>query len=78
MGTSTRVPGPRAGAGPWRAAHRRLRDWQRVATHIQDDASAHEAAGIRSDWSDSGRRLEAAFGAAAELREIVPEHGPRL
>jgi len=73
MGTSTRVPGPRAGAGPWRAAHRRLRDWQRVATHIQDDASAHEAAGavataylaaLAADLRDD----PGAFGLAAALR----------
>jgi hypothetical protein len=30
VGTSTRIPGPRADAGPWRGARQRLRTWQRA------------------------------------------------
>jgi hypothetical protein len=84
MGTSTRIPGPRADAGPWRAAHRRLRDWQRATASAggfdradgadrADDAAAREASGaVAAAYLDAlATHLRAeprAFGLEAALQ----------
>jgi hypothetical protein len=75
MGTSTRIPGPRADAGPWRAAHRRLRDWQRATADAPaaDGDAAREAAGaVAAAYLDAlAAHLRAeprAFGLEAALQ----------
>ena len=45
MGTSTRIPGPRADTGPWRAARRRLRTWQRELAGEADPGGGGDAEG---------------------------------
>jgi len=67
MGTSTRIPGPRADAGPWRAAHRRLRDWQRAVANTTDGTADDTAAG-------DAAASEAAGAAAAAYLDALAAH----
>ena len=77
MGTSTRIPGPRADAGPWRGARRRLRTWQRELATEADAAADHGDAAGRVDAVATGylqalaehlRAEPAAFGLQGALK----------
>jgi hypothetical protein len=71
MGTSTRIPGPRADAGPWRAARRRLRTWQRDLAATAPAAAGPGAAAVAEAYlqalADHLRTDPAAFGLKAAL-----------
>jgi hypothetical protein len=68
MGTSTRIPGPRADAGPWRAAHRRLSDWQRLTTTTDAGAADAVATAYLAALAADLDADPEAFGLAAALR----------
>jgi hypothetical protein len=71
MGTSARIPGPRVDAGPWRAARRRLRTWQReLAAGATPEAGRADdvAAGYLEALAAHLRAEPAAFGLQAALQ----------
>jgi hypothetical protein len=68
VGTSTRIPGPRAGAGPWRGARQRLRTWQRAPEAERAERADAVAAAQLEALAAHLRAEPEAFGLQATLR----------
>jgi hypothetical protein len=78
MGTSTRIPGPRADAGPWRAARRRLRTWQRGLAATTPAAAGAGAAAVAEAYLQALAGHLRADPAAFGLKAALEAAGVRL